>query len=183
MLLPTLLLLLFFSATEGDTYLLKFFYLFLINLHLHLTSLQGISLSHLHCTLIIISRHPFSTSSTHWWLWVLPVLRTKQVGHVCYPGCTFYKVYTSCVYRAYTKQPFTAVECKNSQLSCGKSLHGREIGNKLREILNFVSSHELIQSSQPRKKELWRQWEFPGDWLSQGKGGFLLIPSRHVNEW
>jgi hypothetical protein len=55
------------------------------------------------------------------------------------------------------KQPSIAVEGKKSQLPCGKSLHGREIENKLREILKFASSHELIQSSQPRKKELWRQ--------------------------
>lgn len=29
---------------------------------------------------------------------------------------------------------------------------------KLRKILRFASGHELIQSSQPRKKNLWRQW-------------------------
>lgn len=49
-----------------------------------------------HCTLMIISCHPFTMSSTHWWFWVLTVLGTKQVGYVCSLGCTFYCVHKAC---------------------------------------------------------------------------------------
>lgn len=100
-------------------------------------------------------------SSIHWWFWVLTVSRTKQDMSPTQAVTSTRFILAACTEHAPdAKQPFIAVECKNSQLPCTESPNGREIGNKLRRILKLASlnykTHKIkpwVNSELPTQKE------------------------------